>query len=154
TSATQFGVPAIARVPSALKHRELMPSTYSTFMRLLSPFDSYGFAQFSGLAFFQSSTCLSFKSFSRNFAYSTCCTSVFPSIANAAAVAADWPSTMNTGSIRIEPYAICEAERHTGTNRLVHSLFFGTMLRYAMGYGEKPPTWTSPSLRTLPSFVT
>jgi prolyl oligopeptidase len=31
------------------------------------------------------------------------CTATPASIANAAAVAADWPSTMNTGSMRIEP---------------------------------------------------
>ena len=44
-----------------------------------------------------------------------------------AAVAADWPSTMKTGSMRIEPKAMCEADRQTGTNRLSHSRALGTM---------------------------
>ena len=44
-----------------------------------------------------------------------------------AAIAADWPKTINTGSILIEPYAICEDERHTGINKLVTSDFLGIM---------------------------
>ena len=42
-----------------------------------------------------------------------------------AAVAADWPKTMKTGSMRIEPKAMCEADRQTGTSRLSHSPAFG-----------------------------
>ena len=46
---------------------------------------------------------------------------------SAAAVAAACPSAKNTGSIRMEPKAMCEAERHTGTKRFAHSPFLGTM---------------------------
>jgi hypothetical protein len=46
-----------------------------------------------------------------------------------AAVAALWPSTMNTGSIRIDPYAMCELLRHTGTSRFSASPAFGTIAR-------------------------
>ena len=42
-------------------------------------------------------------------------------MASAAAVALDWPRIMNTGSMRIDPYAMCEAARQTGTNRFSHS---------------------------------
>ena len=70
---------------------------------------------------------------SRSLAYSTFCTGVFASIAIEAAVAALWPSTMNTGSIRIDPYAICVDARHTGTSRFVHSLSFGVIDRYDTG---------------------
>ena len=37
------------------------------------------------------------------------------SMAMAAAVAADWPRIMNTGSMRMEPKAMCELETQTGT---------------------------------------
>ena len=47
-------------------------------------------------------------------------------LACAAAVAVDGPSSMSTGSMRIEPKAMCEAERQTGTNKFAHSFRFGT----------------------------
>ena len=56
----------------------------------------------------------------------TCCTLTPSLIANAAAVAADWPSVMKTGSIRADPKAMCEAERHQGTSRFSHWAFAGT----------------------------
>ena len=46
-----------------------------------------------------------------------------------AAVAADWPNIMNVGSIRTEPYAMCDADMHTGTNKLEHSDCRGTIER-------------------------
>jgi hypothetical protein len=49
------------------------------------------------------STCLSDRSFGPSVWYSTSCTVMFRSIARDAAVAADWPRIMNTGSMRIEP---------------------------------------------------
>ena len=49
------------------------------------------------------SICLSFNSRSRSVVYSIACTAESFPIACTAAVAADWPSTMNTGSMRIEP---------------------------------------------------
>ena len=50
-------------------------------------------------------------------------------LAQHAAVAALWPSTMNTGSMRIEPKATCDDDNVTGTNKLEHSDLLGTMLR-------------------------
>ena len=47
-------------------------------------------------------------------------------MAIAAAVAADWPRIMNTGSMRIEPKAMCELETQTGTSRLSAWPRFGT----------------------------
>ena len=50
-----------------------------------------------------------------------------------AAVAADWPRIMNTGSMRIDPYAICVADRQIGTSRFSHWAAFGTIERYEIG---------------------
>ncbi len=52
---------------------------------------------------FHSKICLSARSFACSLLTPTFCTGVFPSMARQAAVAADWPSTMKTGSMRIEP---------------------------------------------------
>jgi hypothetical protein len=35
--------------------------------------------------------------------------------------------------MRIEPYAMCEEERQTGTNRFVHSEDFGIIASYEIG---------------------
>src|SRR6478672_491369 len=67
-----------------------------------------------------------------------------------AAAAHDCASTMNTGSMRIEPYAIWLALKHTGTYRLLHSAAFGISARYETGYGPKPPFSTLPSFFTIP----
>lgn len=48
-------------------------------------------------------------------------------MANEAAMAADCHKTIKTGSIRIEPKTICEADNDTGTNMLVHSVRFGVI---------------------------
>jgi len=53
---------------------------------------------------------------------------------------------MNTGSMRIEPYAMCDADRHTGTKRFRTSESLGTSARYENGYGHPGLTWISPSL--------
>ena len=42
-----------------------------------------------------------------------------------AAVAAVCPKTMKTGSMRMEPNAMCDALRQTGTSKLTHSVAFG-----------------------------
>jgi hypothetical protein len=44
-----------------------------------------------------------------------------------AAIAADCPRTINTGSILIEPNAIWVADKQAGTKRLFTSDFFGTI---------------------------
>ena len=49
--------------------------------------------------------------------------------ASRAATAADWPRTMNTGSIRIDPYAMWLADRQTGTSRFAHWASSGTIAR-------------------------
>ena len=49
---------------------------------------------------------------------------------NTAAVAADWPRIINTGSILIEPKAIWEEETQTGTNKFEHSDFGGIIEPY------------------------
>jgi hypothetical protein len=36
---------------------------------------------------------------------------------------------MNTGSIRIEPWATCDVDRQMGENRFAHSLLRGMMER-------------------------
>jgi len=46
-----------------------------------------------------------------------------PSIASTAAVAADWPKIMKTGSMRMLPKAMCELEAQTGTSKLLAYLF-------------------------------
>ena len=51
------------------------------------------------------------------------------SMAKAAAVAADSPRIMNTGSMRIDPKAMWDDDAQTGTKRLVHSLLRGTTER-------------------------
>ena len=51
------------------------------------------------------------------------------SMASAAAMAADCPSTMNTGSMRMLPKAMCEADRQNGTSRFSASCSCGVMLR-------------------------
>ncbi len=61
---------------------------------------------------------------------------------------------MNTGSIRIDPYAMCEADRHTGTSRFAHCASVGTIARKLTGYGAGTPICTSPSLRTRPPTTT
>ena len=76
-----------------------------------------------------------------------------------AATAATCPSTMYTGSMRIEPNAMWDAESATGTSRLVTSSRFGVSDRYAIGYGSTltaPPRSSSgqPPTSTLPSFFT
>ena len=43
-----------------------------------------------------------------------------------AAVAPDCPKIMNTGSIRIDPNAMCELDTHTGTTRFSHCSRFGS----------------------------
>jgi hypothetical protein len=43
-----------------------------------------------------------------------------------AAEAADWPRIMNTGSMRMLPYAMWVADMATGTSRLFPCPFFGT----------------------------
>ena len=43
-----------------------------------------------------------------------------------AAVAELWPRTINTGSMRMLPKAMCEELRQVGARRLVHSAFCGT----------------------------
>ena len=68
-----------------------------------------------------SRTCPSFSSRSRSRAYGTSCTATPASIASAAAVAADWPSTMNTGSMRIDAerdVRARDADRHQQVVRL------------------------------------
>ncbi len=82
-----------------------------------------------------SSTCPSASSRSRNWSYGTSCTAILPSIAIAATVAADWPRIMNTGSMRIEPKAMCELETQTGTSRFWHWSAFGWIEPRAIWYG-------------------
>ena len=52
---------------------------------------------------FNSRTCLSASRRPRSLSYGTFCTSTLPSMARQAAVAADCPRTMNTGSMRTDP---------------------------------------------------
>ena len=89
-----------------------------------------------------------------NVATFTCCTGESLSMAIQAATAADCPSIIKTGSIRIDPYAICEADKQTGTSRLLHSFALGIILLYAIGYGPNPPICTSPSFFTMPLTTT
>jgi hypothetical protein len=55
---------------------------------------------------------------------------------------------MNTGSMRIDPYAMCELDTQTGTRRFVVSPFFGTIEPYAIWYGPLVLTPMSPSFCT------
>ena len=71
-------------------------------------------------------TCLSASSRFSSFSNGTSCTAWSASMAKHAAVAADWPRIMKTGSMRIEPKAMCVQDTETGTRRFSHSLFFGT----------------------------
>ena len=50
-------------------------------------------------------------------------------MARPAAMAALWLSAMKTGSMRIEPWATCEAERQMGENRFSHSPLRGMIER-------------------------
>ena len=71
-------------------------------------------------------------------------------MANAAAVAADCPRIMNTGSMRMLPNAMCELDTHTGTSRLSAWPCFGTIDPYAIWYGPLVETPMSPSFCTKP----
>src|SRR5581483_10913143 len=53
----------------------------------------------------------------------------------AAACPAAWPSSISVGSIRTDPNATCDADRHTGTRRFVASARDGVSDRYGMPYG-------------------
>ena len=48
------------------------------------------------------------------------------SMAKQVATHADCPNTIKTGSIRINPNAICDADKQTGTKRLLHSFSLGS----------------------------
>ena len=52
---------------------------------------------------------------------------LFLAVGLAAAVAADCPSAKKTGSMRMDPNAMWEAETHTGTSRFAHSPRLGTI---------------------------
>ena len=73
-----------------------------------------------------SRTCPSCRSRARKREYGTSWTATPASMAIAAAVAAECPRIMNTGSIRIDPKAMCVLETHTGTSRLSACPRFGT----------------------------
>ena len=70
-----------------------------------------------------------------------------------AAVAADWPRIIKTGSIRIDPYAMCELDKQTGTSKFAAWPFFGTSEPYEIWYGPFVLTPMSPSFCTYPSGV-
>ena len=97
--------------------------------RFVFPVTRNGYVQISSLSASTSGVLPSIKGFclssACNFFTSTCCTVCCASIAMHAAAAPDCASTMNTGSMRIEPYAIWLALKHTGTYRFLHSVSFG-----------------------------
>src|SRR5207302_9630951 len=57
------------------------------------------------------------------------------SAACAAAAPDASPSIISVGSIRTEPKATCDADRHTGTSTFVACSRFGVRHRYGIGYG-------------------
>ena len=96
------------------------------------PFTSSGFAAFFGAlggGDGMPRICPSATSRGLSFAYSTDCTGTPSSIAIAAAVAAVWLDTMNTGSMRMLEKATWLADRANVTSRLSHSACLGTIER-------------------------
>ena len=56
-------------------------------------------------------------------------------LASDAAVAADWPRIMNTGSMRIDPYAMWELDTATGTPLALTALI--ALLQALRGFDEE-----------------
>jgi hypothetical protein len=55
----------------------------------------------------------------------------------AAATPAECPSTIKTGSIRIELNATCEADTQTGTSKFLHSVDLGVIASKGMENGPE-----------------